>query len=352
VNEPSESSKSNDFTLFRNALLGNGDAKRLPLCELHVDLPVKQAFLSRPIESMRDEVDFWVRAGYDYVPLSAGLVRVAGVLGGTAVSRPYSVYGDGEMEVTWAPEHQGPIATLADVEAFDWPHPDALDLSHFEQAAAHLPPNMRIIAVIGKIFTATWMLLGFERFAIASVEQPKLIAEVFERVAEIQTRVCERCLEFPFVGGLWMSDDIAYAQGLMVSPKLLRQHVFSHYRRIGEKCHQGGVLFIYHSDGDLTQVMRDIVECGFHGLHPIEPKAMDSRLLKHQWGKHLAVLGNVDLDILARGTPEQVRAYTEANLRDLGYDGRYGVGSSNSVTYYVPLANYLAMRDAVLAWRR
>lgn len=345
-------SGDNDFGQLRRALLGAGGPERLPLWELHVDQPVKEAFLGRAIRSAADEVAFWAEAGYDYVPLSAGLVRVAGVLGGTVVSGDYGVYGAGDVDITWAPEHEGPIATLADVQAFDWPDPDTMDLSHLEQTGACLPPGMAIIAVIGKVFTATWMLLGFERFAVATVERPELVAAVFERVAAIQTRVCERCLALPRVGGLWMSDDIAYTEGLLVSPSVLRRHLFPVYRCIGGRCRAVDKLFIYHSDGDLTQVMADIVDCGFHGLHPLEPKAMDSCRLKRQWGDRLALLGNVDLDLLARGTPEQVREHTRAKVRDLGYDGRYGVGSSNSVTYYVPLGNYLALREAALESRR
>ena len=34
------------------------------------------------------------------------------------------------------------------------------------------------------------------------------------------------------------------------------------------------------------------------------------------------------------------------NIADLAYDGGYCVGSSNSVTYYVPLENYVAMLEA------
>jgi uroporphyrinogen decarboxylase len=340
----------NDFARIRACLLGEGQPDRLPLWELHADRPVKEAFLGRPIASMADEVDFWRLAGYDYVPLSAGLVRVAGVLGGTTATSDYSLYEE-TSEISWAPEHEGPITSFAALRDFPWPDPDEIDLSFVEEAAALLPPRMGIIAIIGKIFTSVWMLMGLERFAIATVEEPDLVAAVFERVAKIQVRVCERCAAIPRVGGLWMSDDVAYTEGLLVSPTVLREHLFPPYRHVGDICREEGIAYIYHSDGDLTAVMDDILACGFHGLHPIEPKAMDARALKRRWGDRLALLGNVEMDLLARGTPEQVRARTEANIRDLGYDGRYGVGSSNSVSYYVPLENYLAMRDAGLSAR-
>ena len=40
---------------------------RVPLSELHVDQEIKEAFLGHSIENAADEVDFWCKAGYDYV---------------------------------------------------------------------------------------------------------------------------------------------------------------------------------------------------------------------------------------------------------------------------------------------
>ena len=33
---------------------------------------IKEAFLGRPIQSIADDVDFWYRAGYDYIHIRAG----------------------------------------------------------------------------------------------------------------------------------------------------------------------------------------------------------------------------------------------------------------------------------------
>jgi uroporphyrinogen decarboxylase len=40
------------------------------------------------------------------------------------------------------------------------------------------------------------------------------------------------------------------------------------------------------------------------------------------------------------------------NIDDLGREGGYCVGSSNSVTYYVPLPNYCAMIETALEYGR
>jgi uroporphyrinogen decarboxylase len=47
-----------------------------------------------------------------------------------------------------------------------------------------------------------------------------------------------------------------------------------------------------------------------------------------------------------------VRAEVRQRIRDLAPGGGYAVGSSNSVTRYVPLENFNAMREATLEYGR
>ncbi len=50
---------------------------------------------------------------------------------------------------------------------------------------------------------------------------------------------------------------------------------------------------------------------------------------------------------LTRGTPEEVRQEARRRIREIGPGGGYCLGSSNSVTNYVPLDNYRAMIETV-----
>lgn len=321
---------------------------RPPVIELFVDPAVQSAFLRRPIESPADEAAFWQAAGYDYAPVFVGLLRVAEVFAGhgSHIKRSqYSVYSDDEVQMTWAAEGRGVITTREQFERFDWPDGDDLDLTPISAMRRALPESMGLIVVIGKIFTPTWMLMGFGGFAEASIENPELVAAVFQRVGEIQFRCFERAMAIDGVSGMWMSDDVAYTEGLLVRPQIYRERLWPWYKRMGQVCAERGMPFIYHSDGDLTEVLDDIIDSGFNALHPIEPKAMDIRALKQRVGDKLCLLGNIELDRLARGTPEEIRELVRANLRDLAADGGYCVGSSNSVTNYVQLENYRAMLE-------
>jgi uroporphyrinogen decarboxylase len=160
-------------------------------------------------------------------------------------------------------------------------------------------------------------------------------------------------LRYDCVGALWHADDIAFKTQLLVSPRILRNHVFPWYTEMNRMAHAKAVPVVYHSDGALQEVVEDIVGCGFDGLNPIEPPAMDINAVKQLYGKRISIIGNIDLGYtLTRGTPDEVRAEVRQRIRDLAPGGGYAVSSSNSVPEYVPLANFNAMREATFAYGR
>ena len=56
------------------------------------------------------------------------------------------------------------------------------------EAVACLPAGMGLISGVGGIFTRAWLLLGYERFCLALIDEPELVAELFRRIAAIQGR--------------------------------------------------------------------------------------------------------------------------------------------------------------------
>jgi uroporphyrinogen decarboxylase len=78
---------------------------------------------------------------------------------------------------------------------------------------------------------------------------------------------------------------------------------------------------------------------------------MDIAETKRKWGHKLCLIGNIDLGYtLTRGTPQEVEAEVKHRLREVAPGGGYCLGSSNSVTDFVPLQNYNAMREAALRY--
>ena len=110
---------------------------------------------------------------------------------------------------------------------------------------------------------------------------------------------------------------------------------------------------MYHSDGDLTAVMDDLLDVGINALHPIEPKAMDIYEMKKKYAGRLALVGNIDLgSTLVTGTPDEVRQDVRRHIKELAPGGGYCVSSSNTIPNYVPLENYRAMLEATFEYGR
>ena len=60
---------------------------------------------------------------------------------------------------------------------------------------------------------------------------------------------------------------------------------------------------------------------------------------------------NVDVDLLSRGSEDEVRNKVRENIETAGYNGGYCVGSGNSVPEYVNYNNYLAMLDETKSYK-
>ncbi len=64
-----------------------------------------------------------------------------------------------------------------------------------------------------------------------------------------------------------------------------------------------------------------------------------------KYHERIGILGGVDMDLLARGTPEEVRRRTRQIIELCTPEGRFAVGCGNTVANYLRIENYYAMID-------
>jgi uroporphyrinogen decarboxylase len=95
-----------------------------------------------------------------------------------------------------------------------------------------------------------------------------------------------------------------------------------------------------------------IVDLGVAGIHPNEKGAVDIRAMKRDYGDRVCLLGNVDLNILGRGTPEEADREVRELIRDVGPGGGYILTSGNSLASYLKPECVLAMSKAVKKYGR
>jgi len=316
----------------------------IPLAELGVHPKIKELFLSKKINGLDDEIDFWYKAGYDYVKLQPKADFNPMKIG---MDNNVSYNDDGTIFRKWASENNGVILDFKDFEKYTFPSSSDFDYTNFEKVRDLLPNGMGVIGQYGDIFTMTWEMMGFESFSFALFENEELIKTLNDRLGELVLSMFEYFAQSHSVDILWYSDDIAYTNSLMVSPLVLDKYFFPWLKKIGDLAKRYNKPLIYHTDGILYDVMDRIIACGVDAIHPIEPKAMNIADVKQRYGKNLCLIGNIDVDLLTRGTTDEIRKNVYKNVEEAGSDGGYCVGSGNSIPEYVKLENYIAMIETV-----
>ena len=337
------------------ATLEHREADRVPLVEAIVAWEIMSQFLGRPVtdDDLPAQVEFWSQAGYDFIPITVGMMTPGGVTRDSHISRVISQVMLDDLaddDEAWNLEKRSWIHDEDDFKRFPWDEASALDFSKFYDVQQYLPAGMKIIALSGKIFTLSWMLMGFQDFCANLLLKPTLVAGLLERVAQIQFDAVTQIQNIPNVAAVWAVDDIAFGTGPILSPASFREHIFPWYKEMARRCHDAGLYFFFHSDGVLWDLLDDLLDIGIDALHPIDPTCVDINEMKQKVGDRITLFGNISNEILQNGTPAEVAELTKKRLREIAPGGGYGLGSGNSVPDWAQFENYMAMRDTVLEY--
>jgi uroporphyrinogen decarboxylase len=325
--------------------------------EAVVDYAIMSQFLGQKVTGtdLASQVEFWRKAGYDYIPLTVGMMQPGRVTQESEISKVIRDVmlkdtADGDGGQAWNLARRSWLHTEEDFEAFPWEEVARLDLTKFHEVQPHLSEGMKVIALSGKIFTLTWMLMGFENFALTLKLNPTFVSRVFERVAQIQLKALRSVVGLPNVAAAWAVDDLAFGFGPMIHPQGFRDFVFPWYKEFGRICHENGLYFFFHTDGQIWELLEDVIAMGVDALHPIDPTCMDIEEVKDKVGDRLCIVGNISNELLMTGTPDEVTELTKRRLRVLAPGGGYCLGSGNSVPDWARFENYRAMIDTGLKY--
>ncbi|MDH4203503.1 MAG: uroporphyrinogen decarboxylase family protein [Phycisphaerae bacterium] len=201
--------------------------------------------------------------------------------------------------------------------------------------------------VMGPVSSLDWML-GTEDYMVWAMTNTDEIKAVTAKVIAYEI---SRACKFIDHGAdaIMIADDIAFNTGLFLPPNIMDELAWPFYRQMitAIKAYKDVPVFM-HTDGDIRQVLPQIVDCGFDGLQSLQPSAgMDIRAVKRQFGDKICLMGNMDLDhLMTYGTPEEVSEQANWLCENIGKDGGYILSTCNILTNSIPAANARAMYGA------
>ena len=104
----------------------------------------------------------------------------------------------------------------------------------------------------------------------------------------------------------------------------------------------------YHSDGNITPIIPDLIEIGLDVLNPLQPASLDLKKLKADFGDRLCFWGSIDEQhTLPFGSPADVQREVEDRIAGLGKDGGLIIGPTHHVQLDTSLENFWAMVNTI-----
>ncbi len=209
-------------------------------------------------------------------------------------------------------------------------------------AVAGSPPHLG-----GELFESAYRLRGFQQFLLDLVERPALATYLLDQLTAVTVHNA-LVLAQAGVDILLLDDDVAMPTGLLLSPALWREFFQPRLRSIIDLAREAApdLLVFYHSDGNFTRLLPDLVEIGVNVINPVQPDCMDAAAIKAQFGDRLALWGTVGTaSAWDFGTPDLIRAEVRQRIEQLGPAGLL-LAPAYDIDF-TPLENVVAFVEAV-----
>ncbi len=313
-----------DFSRLHTVLTRNGIPDYTPFYELYVNNGIMGKILDKKIVDRTSTIEFYYKAGYDYVPAWPILDFISGDLIDTSSDYP--------------------INDRVSFEAYAWPKIESIDYSEFESLAPLLPDGMKIIGQTGGIFEIAQSLCGYTGLCYLLHDDRELVRLLFEHLGELYKAMYHGMASNDEVGAIVISDDLGFKTQTMLSTKDIREFILPWHTELAQIAHSYNKPCILHSCGNLREIMDDIIDnVKIDAKHSYENTIMPVIEAKKLYGDKIAILGGIDVDFLCRSSKEQIQNEVNTTINMCGSSGGYALGSGNSIADYVPVENYLTM---------
>jgi uroporphyrinogen decarboxylase len=244
--------------------------------------------------------------------------------------------------------------TVADIEAYPWPDPGWLDVSHVREEARAWGGRY---AVLGGDWSPFYHdaidLMGMESFMIAMVENPAVVDALLGRMVDYYFRASLRIFEAAAdaLDVFFIGNDFGTQNGPVVGEALFRRYFQTPLARLARLGHDFGLKVMMHCCGGFFALIPALIEAGLDGLQALQPSARDMApaRLKAAFGGRIVFNGCIDTQHwLIEGTPDLARRKTREVLEVMKPGGGYIASPSHD--YLLPetkVENVFALYETV-----
>ena len=158
------------------------------------------------------------------------------------------------------------------------------------------------------IFECLNGLFGIEDHLCYMALYPEALSQVYQRQAQWNKAFADCVIDLG-IDMIHVSDDWGAQRGLMFSPEMYREMIVPAHREICSHVKRRGCFLSLHSDGNVSDVLDDIVELGYDALHPWQESAgLSYDLFLEKYSDQLTLFGGLCIQtVLGFGDKDRVR---------------------------------------------
>lgn len=263
--------------------------------------------------------------------------------------------GEGDWYEEWVGGPLEKAETAEDIAAH--PFPSVAQIAEPQNFAARVSElkqkGLFVTAHFSNPYKEAWLLRGLENVLADYLINPDLLNAMYDRLYELNTEMAVRAARAG-VDMIGITGDIAMQDRIIMGPDAWRAIDKPRMAALIAKCRaiNPGVYFFIHSDGNVSDLMDDLIEIGFNVINPIQPECMDPVEVKKRWGDRMVIHGGVSLQkALIKGTPSEVKVEIEHLIENCGRDGGLVMFPSNVIQPDSPIENVIACFHAARDYR-
>lgn len=242
-----------------------------------------------------------------------------------------------------------PALSAPTLAGYDFPKPQAFfnpkmkeDARRELEAAAD---KFRIVGLGWGILEKTWHTRGFENALMDSAVNEDFYAELLDKITDLFLAFVDEVADLP-ADAIMFGDNWGYQNGVILGPGRWRRFLKPRWAKVYAAVHAQGKVTMSHCDGNVTDIMDDIVDAGLDVLESVQPEAMDVYALKARYGKAITFWGGLgSQSTISFAAPQDLREEIRRLRREMGRGGGYILGPSKPPQQNTPTANLVALLE-------
>jgi len=191
--------------------------------------------------------------------------------------------------------------------------------------------------------------MGLELFCYFNDDYPDDLAEYMDATVAVEVERVHAVADKKLSPVILIPEDFSSKRGPIFGPEFLAKNHYPFIKRVTAAWHEHDIKVLYHSDGFYKPALPELMACGLDGFYCLEPACgMDIIELKRTWPQMTWAGGLDGVDLMERGTPEQVKADVHRHIRETNVltTGGMFMATSGEINPPVKPENFKAMVDA------